>query len=254
MIRKTIKTLKLADEAYVLAREAGFSQRESINIARDVNLRNAFVKLATLRRRHVTHFVDIGTNRGQFLELVLARFNPTHIIGVEPLPDAFAELETRFETVAGTQFLNCAVGSQSGNATLQVNQHDQASSLLPIRETGELRFTHHDLTPLKEIVVPVRTLDEIVQEAGWPHIDLLKLDVQGFELEVLKGAELALAMTDMVLMEVAFYSQYEGDVLFDELHRFMQTKQFNLHWLGHYQRAKTGAVLQGDAVYVRGEA
>ena len=59
----------------------------------------------------------------------------------------------------------------------------------------------------------MRTLDEIAEKVGLTTVDLLKIDAQGYELEILRGAEALLPHVMTLLFEVTFYRQYEGGAL-----------------------------------------
>ncbi len=251
MLHRAIRRVKDTDDAYRAARRAGVGRFGSLAMLADPSRRRAFLRLAHIPCPRASVVMDVGANRGQFLELALARFAPERAVCIEPLPEAFADLQARFGGHPAVSLYPCAAGAASGEVEMQVNRHDQASSVLPIRTQGDLRFTQRDLTPVGAIVVPIRTLDDIAQECDLATIDLLKLDVQGYELEVLRGAERTLPKVHAILTEVSFYALYEGGVLFWDVHRFLEERGFALHWLGDYQTSASGVILQGDAVYTR---
>jgi hypothetical protein len=88
----------------------------------------------------------------------------------------------------------------------------------------------------KTVEVPVVTLDALRRREGLPPPNLIKLDVQGFELAVLQGAVETLKSADWVLAEVSFRPFYEGQVLFSELAGFLGARGFEVHALGHSMR------------------
>ncbi len=250
MFHRTIRRLKRFDDAYVIAREAGFSRREAIKIAAHRSSRDAFIKLAQVPGKVGGVIVDVGANRGQLIEIAMQRFRPQMIVGIEPLPGAFAELQEKWGSDPAVRLFRCAAGATNTTVELQVSRHDQASSVLPMRAGSDLLFDRRDLSLSHVIQVEQRKLDDIVQEAGIGQIDLLVLDVQGYELEVLRGASDSLKNTETIMLEVTFYPQYETQSLFWDVHSYLHTRGFVLRWLGDYQTTSDGVILQADAVYV----
>jgi FkbM family methyltransferase len=246
-----IRQMKRIDDAYVIAREAGFSRREAVKIAGRRPSRDAFIKLAQVPGEIGGVIVDVGANRGQFIEIAMQRYRPRQIVGIEPLPDAFAELQEKWGNHPAVQLYRCAAGATDTTVELQVSRHDQASSVLPIRTGSDLLFDQRDLSLSQVIPVEQRRLDDILQEAEIEQVDLLVLDVQGYELEVLRGASASLPRTRTILLEVTFYPQYETQSLFWDVHQYLHDKGFVLRWLGSYQTTSDQVILQADAVYVR---
>jgi len=253
MFRRTIKLLKKMDDAYLLAREAGFSRGEAISIARNPESRWAFIKLAHVPAKVGGVIVDVGANRGQFIDLAMARFRPQKMIGIEPLPDAFDVLKTAWGSDPAVELYQCAAGAENTTVDIQVSRHDQASSVLPMHSNGDLLFDQRDLSLSNVISVEQRQLDDILQETGISTIDLLTLDVQGYELEVLRGASVSLPRTKTLLLEVTFYPQYEMQPLFWDVHTYLRDHGFVLRWCGDYQTTSDGVALQADAVYINRE-
>lgn len=251
MIRRQIRALRRFDEAYGLARDAGLGRRESVRAASGRASRDAFLALGRVPARRGGVLVDVGANRGQFLAQALLRFAPRRVVCLEPLPVAREELVRRFGADPRVEVLPWAAGASPGVSRLHVPHHDPASSLLPMVDGDGPRFVHHDLSPAGTVDVQVRTLDALAEELHLDAVDLLKIDVQGFELQVLAGAERLLARVGTLLVEVSFYELYEGGVLFWELHRFLAGSGFLLHRLDHFQTGESGVVLQADAVYRR---
>jgi hypothetical protein len=96
------------------------------------------------------------------------------------------------------------------------------------------------------------TLDVLVQEKKFPLPDFIKLDVQGYELEVLKGAENALKTAEVILMELNLIPIYKDAPLIDETVTFMADRGFRLYDLGtFFRRPYDKALWQLDAVFVR---
>jgi FkbM family methyltransferase len=124
---------------------------------------------------------DVGANRGHYLQLALKQ--PADIHAFEPSTAAFAELTKRFGGRRNVVLNNLALGSEPGQRTLYYDvPGSELSSLYP------RKIEHHGHPLTQSELVPVDTLDHYCDVHGIEHIDLLKLDVEGHELAVLKGS------------------------------------------------------------------
>ena len=249
-MRRLIDRLKGMDDVYLAARRAGWGALASLSRCLDPQWRAALRLFDGFSCRFGGVIVDVGANRGVILEAAMLRFAPSKVVAIEPLPDAFGVLRTKFASLSHVALYQCAVGDSVGEAVLHVSRFEEASSLLPMTDEASGLFGR-DLQTKDSIVVPVRTLDSIVAQEQLQSVDLLKLDVQGFELRVLRGAVETLRRTKVVMAEVAFYLQYENGTRFDDLNEFLRDHGFMLHNLVGFQRGRDGAVLQADAVYTK---
>jgi FkbM family methyltransferase len=129
---------------------------------------------------------DVGANRGQFLQSALTQLASRQIVihSFEPSSTAFSELRQRYGSQSRVTLNNLALGSEPAERSLYYDvPGSQLSSLYP-RRVGHLGipFTGRE-------TVRVNTLDSYCAAAGVNRIDLLKLDAEGHELEILKGAD-----------------------------------------------------------------
>jgi len=253
MIRKFIKKCKEIDDAYVIARETGLTIRSSLRISLNSNTRKAYIYLRNIPCKRNGIIVDAGASRGKFTKNAIIRFTPERIICIEPLPIPFKEIFAEFHNDEKVELINCALGATDTTSTLKVIGHDEASSILPIKNIGITKFRRDDLVQVDEVEVEVKTLDKIAADHNIEGIDLLKIDVQGYELEVLKGAAEILSTTKCIKLEVSFYELYEKGVLFDEIHEFFKTNNFYLYCLEEYLRGDNNFILQCDAIYLNAD-
>jgi FkbM family methyltransferase len=131
--------------------------------------------------------VDIGANRGQFA-LAARRFCPrAHIISFEPLAQPSAIFRKLFAQDDMVTFHQAAIGPEPGTVPMHVSREDDSSSLLPITGLQEKLFPGTAQERTENI--RVGRLADFVAEDQIPTPALLKLDVQGYELEALKGCE-----------------------------------------------------------------
>lgn len=181
--------------------------------------------------------VDVGANRGDFTATVRRLEPRSRVLAIEPGPSVASALADRFATDPHVSVDARALSDQSGTAVLHETQVSEFSSLLPIR----------DYMPIvSDTEIRTTTLDDL---ATGP-VRLLKIDVQGHELPVLRGAGRTLGATDAVVLEVVFTSLYEGDTTFSTLDGIMRDAGFALAGLGEARRHGNRA-LWTDACYVR---
>ena len=194
--------------------------------------------------------VDVGANTGDWSAGLLNFYTPDRLICVEPDPKLASNLRDRFAALSAVRVFERAVGSTAGSGELKVMEDPVFNSLR--QPTGHVR----DLYPstfrvLETVQVEVQTLDTLLADV--PRVKLLKIDVQGFEREVLAGAAAVLRRTDFVLMEVNFKPHYEGEAGFFELDTIMQRHGFAI---GNYSGPKGGKreALYADVLYLRPES
>jgi len=147
--------------------------------------------------------VDVGANHGDFAQAASACHPDAQVLLVEPLPTLHPELERRCRERPGRwRLAPCALGSQPGQATLHVDpQQDGIGSLLGFSQ--EYLAANPSAKPKQKIDCQVRTLDDLCTEHGIQAIDLLKIDVEGFEFETLEGAARALRVTQSMVIELS---------------------------------------------------
>lgn len=129
--------------------------------------------------------IDVGANKGQFLALARSILGNRayHIHSFEPSPTAFAILAAVNGSAAGVTLNNCGLSRAEGVATLYTNEPASELASLSLR-----RLDHIDITFTAEGSVQLDTLDTYCTRQAITRIDLLKLDVEGHELEILHGA------------------------------------------------------------------
>ena len=205
-----------------------------------------------LRSRPVHTVIDVGANTGQFARHAITVFPEARFHCFEPLPGSFAELDAWAHTTAGrVTAYNLALGTEDGELEFHEHpDHPTSSSILATtavhtRETPEIhRQTRR--------TVPVRRLDAVLAAAGALKPELvLKLDVQGYEAHVLRGAPDTLRAARACIAEVCLDPLYEGQATFVEL--LDLARAAGLEYAGNLDQvyAADGHVAFFDAVFMR---
>jgi len=202
-----------------------------------------------LRGRVLGLVVDVGAHEGQWLTPFLRFMRASRVEVFEPLPACVAQLRSTYGGDPKVFIHQAAVGDRPGSVTLNVTEGRRLSSvLLPAPEMG-LFYGNRVASIQEKITVPLVTLDETLPDAP---VDLLKIDVQGFERQVIAGAKRTLARTRTVLIEANFQHHYEGDALLAELWHLLAEHGFGLWSISSPYYGPDGRALWADAAFVRG--
>jgi FkbM family methyltransferase len=198
-----------------------------------VNLRTCgFVPLFT---------VDIGAYIGEWTEQFLEVYPGTKVLMMEAQKSKKPFLDKITEKYSHVSHSIGLLGAINGKVvTFYENETASHVGSASENETG-LRSEY--LT---------QTLDTFIENNVYPLPDFLKLDVQGYELEVLKGAKKCLENCEVCLLEVTFLDLHPGDPLFLEVFNFMDEKGFQTYDISHLMRRPFDqALYQADIFFVR---
>ena len=180
----------------------------------------------TVLPRRPNTILDVGAHRGQVAEQLAELYHPAFLGLVEPLPEMVALLQQK-KLAPQQQVFSCALGREEGWATLQVLASLPSSSLLEVNPESASRF-QRPMDKIGTIRVPMHTLDTIFEQCGLQHLDLLKIDVQGYEMEVFHGGVDSLKKTGVIVAEVSFFEHYIGQPLFEQVYHFLHDLGFEL--------------------------
>lgn len=192
--------------------------------------------------------LDVGAHRGEVAEQLAELYHPSFIGLVEPLPQMLDLLQAK-SLAPNQKLFPCALGGSEGTAVLNVLASLPSSSLLEPSKECELLFDR-PMNKTRMVEVPMRTLDEIFSECGLLELDLLKIDVQGYELQVFMGGRETLKKTRLIISEVSFFEHYEGQPLFKKIYDFLTQIGFEMRGTFGYSYDSRGIPLQCDAVFI----
>lgn len=188
---------------------------------------------------------DVGAYRGEFAVACLERWPRAEIACFEAQAARVSDLRSLREKQSGLRLFPVLLGAAARDA-VGLHEAETASSIL-----SEAAGPNHPL-----VAHPMRTVDDVVRSdfAGRPP-DLLKLDVQGYELEVLRGAEESLSGVGAVLAELNLLDIHAGVPLFAELVRWLDDRGFVAFDLcGLTRRPLDQALWQTDMIFVPRES
>jgi FkbM family methyltransferase len=213
-----------------------------INIAKRPSLFRVAVKhrvaaatehLEAIRLTSANTLIDAGANKGQF-SLAFRHTRPdARIIAFEPLPEAADTYDMVFGRDARSGLQRAALGSAERTATFFVADRSDSSSLLRPGDGEERAF---GVRAAGTINVPVKRLDSCIDLDSLEHPILLKVDVQGGELELFEGAN-SLEPVDYIYVELSFVELYEGQPLFQDVVDYLTRRGFTM--IGFFNQVST---------------
>lgn len=195
---------------------------------------------------------DVGANRGQTALAYRLVFPDAEIYCFEPFPPVFSELKHDLAGDKKVHLVPKAVSDTSGRTVFHVNRVDHASSLLPHLESARLLYAQQTERQ-STISVQAITLDKYVSDNNISTVDILKIDVQGGELKVLRGATDLLWGDDIhiIFTEVWGTPHYEGSPLLHDVCSFLSGYGYSLFDLFNIKRAAVNGQLEWcDAIFV----
>lgn len=238
--------MRLRDRGIAAAQRA--VQRAGFQLTRD-RFKHRFVY--ALAQRGVGEVLDVGANTGQFAQALRRAGFCGRIVSVEPLSEPFAVLAARCARDPAWTAERAAVSDAAGSLLVNVSANSVSSSVLPIlgRSTAAAPQTGY----VGSESVPALTVDElVVRHRLEPRQLLLKIDVQGYEMAVLKGAAVNLDRLAAVRAELSLVPLYEGQPLLPEMIDFFTRHGFELWDLEPgWVEPGTRRLLQLDGVFLR---
>ena len=197
-----------------------------------------------------------GQTSGQTAITFSRAFPAALVFSFEPDPDTYRELCQRLATYACVKPFALGLGDREGDATLLVNHSSETNSFLkPLPGAAEYLVEPGVLARVASRHVSMTTLDAFCREKKLDRIDLLKLDVQGYELKVLEGASQLLAKRaiPLIYLEVSFVRTYENQPLFPDVYRYLFDRGYR--FVGLYESGHETHYYHvgGNALFVQEE-
>ena len=186
--------------------------------------------------------IDVGAASGT-LALYEVFPEARHIL-IEPLEEYIPHLNSLVDKLEQAEYIIAAATAKPGNLVLNVHPDLVGSSLYKEDEDSDVNGV--------ERTIPAMTLDNICSERDTKGPYLIKIDTQGSELEVLKGAQTILKDTEFVILEVSFFKFFKGGPQVYDCISFMKNLGFVPYDIFDLQyRLLDGAMSQVDIAFVR---
>lgn len=203
-----------------------------------------------LARERIDTALDVGANTGQYARALRKLGFAGTIVSFEPLPDAYAQLAGTARADGRWLTAPYALGASEGTATIHIARNSWSSSLLPMLPA------HTEAAPASacvgEAMIEIRTLDSLMPLlCPAAQRVFLKIDTQGFTLEVLRGAQQTLARVFALNVELSLTPLYAGEPLIDAIVSYLRERHFRPVHLEPEFVTESGEQLQVNGLFVR---
>jgi FkbM family methyltransferase len=199
--------------------------------------------LRTLRQHGMrpNFCVDVGAYQGEYTQLFKAIFPAARVLMIEAQDAKLARLrQVAALYPPDVDIEMCLLGSSDG-------QPVQFTEM----ETGSSVYAESSPYPRTTTQKTTRSLDTLLSEKGYPCVDFLKLDVQGYELEILRGASTSLRQAAAVLMEASLIPVNAGCPLIADVIAHMNASGFRLFDFCSQIRRRDGVLWQTDLLFLK---
>ncbi|MEZ6128496.1 MAG: FkbM family methyltransferase [Planctomycetaceae bacterium] len=195
--------------------------------------------------------LDVGATVGQYAQEIRSLGYDGRIESFEPISAAFSKLTAAAAADSKWRAHAHALGNATEMMEINVSANSPSSSFLPLN--ADLATGSIDLKTVSTETVQIRRLDDVFTEiVGSSRNVYLKVDTQGYESRVLDGAEKSLASIAMVQMELSLVTNYDGELLIEEMMQRMRALGFAPWWLlDGFRHPGTLQLLQADVFFAR---
>lgn len=190
--------------------------------------------------------IDGGAHKGDFIELIYRQYSEPVIYGYEPIPALAKALKDKYAKSDKITIREVALGSSEAIIELNISKILPATSILEPNEVFSRKYHNGRLEAIQKINVSQVRLDVEINN----NIDILKLDLQGYELQALKGSTGVLTKVKLILVEVEFSQIYKDQPLFAEVDIFLRENGFKFLNFYDLYTHPDGQLTSGDAIYL----
>jgi FkbM family methyltransferase len=215
--------------------------------------RNPKFNTLGLNRLGIRTVIDVGANEGQFARYISGVLSCSGVYSFEPLSGAYARLKKWADSVTSPKIttFNVALGQEP--SWIEIHEHIDLSPHSSLLATTELSHSLYPQTQHQRTErIRMDTLDNVFEHGAVelePEI-LLKLDIQGYEDRVLRGASALLRRTRACLLEVNFDPLYQGQATFHDIYQILLNAGFRYAGCFHQTYGEDGHVITADEFFL----
>ena len=202
-----------------------------------------------IRELDIKTVIDVGANVGQYALFIADVLPQAKIHAFEPLPTALESLATNTAGKNVTVY-PFALSDEHGKVTMNLNDFGPSSSMLPSTELLNRDFPQaRKTTPIE---IETRLFHELLDVSILEREILVKIDVQGVEDKVIRGAPELMKAARVVVCEASFVEIYRGQTLFDDI--YMLLREYGYRFYGHFDQQYdrvNGRPIYADAIFIR---
>ena len=192
------------------------------------------------------NILDVGANLGEWTRMARKLFPDSKIYMIEPLSEMESNLKKICEEFPGTKYFPNGAGSKIEELVMTTWGDDLAGANCLVVENAYLKSIN------KQRTIPVITIDSLIEKGEIEIPDLVKLDIQGFELEALKGGTKLFGVTEAFILETSLFEFTSGNPILSEVVIFMAERGYEIYdFPGFLRRPLDGALAQIDVCFAK---
>lgn len=192
--------------------------------------------------------IDIGSNKGQFILLIEKIYPNKNIYSFEPIKEMIDKQKKFFAYKNNIIFHNVALGSSTTLKEFLITTRMDSSSFLKI-VSDKNKSKNYDIVENRNI--QINTLDNLLINEKISHPVLIKIDVQGYELEVLRGANNLLKKTDYLLLEVSKNEMYQNQPIEKVIVEYLKNLNFDILKSNNWSKIQNTNFYQRDIIFYK---
>ncbi|MGZ3885278.1 MAG: FkbM family methyltransferase, partial [Bacteroidia bacterium] len=204
--------------------------------------------------RQLTLF-DVGANIGQTSAELAGKFSNSTIYAFEPDASTYVKLQEATKALKNIKTFNIGFGSAAEKVEMNLNRNSGGNSILPLSENIKDFAVGEWTEKVGSAQIELSTLDRFCQEQQIKGIDLLKMDVQGYELKIIEGGVKTVRpdFTKVVFVEVLFVELYKNQAYFKDIYAEMTARGYRLagFYNKFYKTQPPHYLLWCDAIFTR---
>ena len=252
MSEKSVVQMNLL-ERYLLRK--GFRRRVQTHLRRYARklLKDAFADQKKILPPNKANVIfDLGANEGAITQIYRRLYPAARIYCFEPFPGNYSKLAASFSGDSHIQCYEMAISDRTGNMCLQVSQGSESHSLYEPSSDYIERFPQ--AKTVARIEVETITLHDFCQQHGIEKIDILKMDVEGAELAVLRGAATLLNRGAISLIYTEFFviPNFPGHPLLHDIAQYLYDFGYSIFNI-YTKDFRNHQLRIGDAIFISNE-
>jgi FkbM family methyltransferase len=210
-----------------------------------------FRRRALFKHHGIDTVVDVGANEGQYASELRRCGYTGEMLSFEPLSDAYKALQQAALSDPKWHVFHTAIGAQDGEAEINISGNSVSSSLLPMLETHirNAPTSQYRATERVKVSTLDSALKDVLPSGRRVH---LKIDTQGYEREVLAGAQSQLQNVQLLECELSLVPLYQGQALLNEMVVLLDHLGFQpVYFAPGFGDQESGHCLQLDGTFAR---
>ena len=198
--------------------------------------------------KNINTLIDVGSNKGQFVLLCIKFFPNLLIYSFEPIKEALIKQKNLLSFKNNIYFYNTGIGNKNKIINFFITNRADSSSFLTINKSKNYNKNYYVKEKRK---IKIQKLDQILKNKKLIKPVLIKIDVQGFELEVLKGSKKILPNIDYLLLEVSKNQMYNKQAIELEIINFLKKEKFRIMESSKWKKINNTEFMQRDILFKR---